>query len=174
MVMAMKKIWVTVGFVAIVSAACQAAGGAKDEAAEEGSAGFSSISTEGMKPGCFYVREVNDWEPLNRLNLIIYAPNKRRAYLVTISSPAVSLRSSSNIAFTGVRNRICGRPGERLVVGVGTSREYAVMDVRRLDKQMLAGLLQNKEAAKGKSIEPADESPGAKVETDIKPNEGAE
>ena len=170
----MKKLVLIMGVVAMLLSACQSTGGAKDEAAEEGRAGFSSISTEGMKSGCFYVREVNDWEALNRVNLIIYAPNKSRAYLVTISSPAVSLRSSSNIAFTGVRNRICGRPGERLVVGVGTSREYAVMDVRRLDKEMLAGLLQNKEAAKGQTIEPADESPGAKVETDIKPNEGAE
>ncbi|MCP4000027.1 MAG: hypothetical protein GY727_03865 [Gammaproteobacteria bacterium] len=171
----MEKILLLLGFVAMLSSACQTAGGIKEGAPEELGASFisSSISTEGMKPGCFYIREVTDWEALNAVNLIVYTGNKSQAYLVTIDVPAISLRSSSNIAFIGTRDRdrICGRPGERMVVGVGARWDYTVMDVRRLDKEMHAGFLQNKVAAKSKTIEPADESPGAKVETDITPND---
>ena len=30
------------------------------------------IDTEGMANGCFYVRQVNDFEVINRVNLIVY------------------------------------------------------------------------------------------------------
>ena len=161
----MKNLTVFIACVIVLLAGCQSIDG------KEGGSSFKSVSAEGMKQGCFYTREVSDWEALNAVNIIVYTGNKTRSYLLTISPPAVALRSSSNIGFTGVRDRVCGRPGERMVIGVGASREYTVMDVRRLDAVTLAGLLQNKHAAGNKSIEPAEESPGAQVETDIKPND---
>ena len=153
----------------VLLGACQSVG---NKGEGDKSSRFKSVSTEGMQSGCFYWREVSDWEALNEVNVIVYVGNKSRAYLLTISPPAMSLRGGSDIGFTGVRDRVCGRSGERLVVGRGNSREYTVMDVRRLDAATLAGLLQNNQAADSKSIEPAAESPGAEVETDIKPNEG--
>jgi hypothetical protein len=168
-VLTMKNLAVFIACVSLVLPGCQSVDGNEDD---EVSASFKSVSTEGMEPGCFYPREVSDWEELNNVNILIYTGNKTRAYLLTISPPAVSLRDSSNIGFAGVRNRVCGRPGERLLVGVGARREYAVMDVRRLDAATLEGLLQNKQANENKSVEPAEKSPGAEIETDIKPNEG--
>jgi hypothetical protein len=153
----------------VLLGACQSVGNKGDG---DKSSSFKSVSTEGMESACFYWREVSDWEALNEVNIIVYVGNKSRAYLLTISPPAVSLRGSSDIGFTGVRDRVCGRSGERLVVGRGNRSEYTVMDVRRLDAATLAGLLQNKHAVDSKNIEPAAESPGAQIETDIKPNEG--
>jgi hypothetical protein len=167
--MAMKNLTVFIACVIVLLVGCQSMEGKEGD---EGGSSFKSVSTEGMKQGCFYTREVSDWEALNTLNIIVYTGNKTRAYLLTISPPAVALRSSSNIGFTGVRDRVCGRPGERLVIGVGASREYTVMDVRRLDEATLEALLQNKQANENKTVEPAEKSPGAEIETDIKPNEG--
>ncbi len=123
-----------------------------------------TISTEGLKAGCFYARDVSNWVEVNRTQLIIYAPSKSRAYLLTIAPPSTSLRFNSTIAFAG-HDRICGRPGERLVLGSGLDRRHMVMDVRRLDKDTLAAYDATREA-RDKDVKPA-ESPGAEVETDI-------
>jgi hypothetical protein len=165
----MKNLPVFTACMILSLAGCQSVDGNEGE---DSDVSFKSVSTEGMESGCFYTREVSDWEALNTVNIIIYTGNKSRAYLLTISPPAVSLRGSSAIAFSGMRDRVCGRPGERLVVGVGGRREYLIMDVRRLDREMLEGLLQNKRANEEKSVKPAEKSPGAKIEADIKPTEG--
>jgi len=127
--------------------------------------GIHPISTEGLKQACFYVRDVNNWDPLNQVNLIVYAPNRNRVYLLTIAPPAMSVRFSSNIAFTGIDNRICGRPGDRILIGAGVGERHTVMDVRRLDTETLDGLLADRQAQKDKPDKPGEESPQAEAET---------
>jgi hypothetical protein len=130
-----------------------------------------SVQTERLKYGCFYAREVSNWDALNRNYLIAYAPSKSRAYLVYFSPPSFELRSASIIGFEG-RERICGKPGERLVVGSGIGRgpgmNYTIIDVWHLDKVRVEQLLENKKARDSAVAVPAGESPGAEVETDIK------
>ena len=123
------------------------------------------IDTEGMQSGCFYTREVNNWEAVNRTQLIVYAPNDRRAFLVTVAPPSSSLRFASELGFGG-RDRICGRTGERIFVPSGIDRSYAILDVRRLDEAALTSYRENLRASKDTRVEPR-ESPGAEVEEDI-------
>ncbi|MDP6437379.1 MAG: DUF6491 family protein [Gammaproteobacteria bacterium] len=123
-----------------------------------------TISTEGLKTGCFYVRDVNNWVAVNRTQLIIYAPTKRRAYLLTIAPPSASRHFGSTIAFAG-RDRICGRPGERLLTGSRLDQRHMVMDVRRMDEDAVLAYEATRKA-RDKDVK-AEESPGAEVETDI-------
>lgn len=126
----------------------------------------TNIDTAGFKAGCFYARDVSNFEPLNREYLIVYAPNKRRAYLLNFSPPSVDLRSAQAIAFDGT-DRVCGKPGERMLVGRGMGRTYGVLDVWKIDATTVDRLIENKKARDNPVIEPAPESPGAAVETDV-------
>ena len=143
-----------------------------------GSAGYAAdgappINTTGLKAGCFYPREVANFDPLNREYLIVYAPNKRRAYLVAISPPSPELRGATALGFEG-RDRICGKAGERMVTGRGMGRGYSVMDVWKLDEATVDQMLANKKARDKPDVKPAAESPGAEVETDVQPDDATE
>jgi len=129
------------------------------------------LDTAGLKTGCFYARDVSNFTPLNRSYLLIEAPSKSRSYLLYISPPSVELRSTDVIAFEG-RDRICGRPGERLLIGrgAGIGRNYTVMDSWQLDKVTAEQLLENKKARDNPVVTPDPDSPGAEVETEILPN----
>jgi len=129
------------------------------------------IDTGGLKTGCFYARDVNNWQGLNREYLIVYAPSKSRPYLVRISPPSIDLRSAYTIGFEG-RDRICGKPGERLVMARAAARNFTILDVWRLDADTNARLVESKKARDSGAIDPA-ASPGAEVETDIKVDESA-
>lgn len=129
------------------------------------------VATEGLKSGCFYARDVNNWQELNREYLIVYAPSKSRPYLVRISPPSIDLRSASTIGFEG-RDRICGKPGERLVIARARARNFTILDVWRLDADTSARLAESKKARDSGAVVPAS-SPGAEVETDIKVDESA-
>ena len=109
----------------------------------------NSVSTEGLHSDCFYIREVVDWEPLTTTNIVVYAP-RSRPYLLTFAPAQPTLRSSINIAYRGANNRICGFAGDRILIGGGGGRDYAVLDVRRLDAESLEQLLADK-AAYGKA-----------------------
>jgi hypothetical protein len=128
-----------------------------------------AIDTGGLKSGCFYAREVTNWDVLNREYLIAYAPSKTRAYLVRFSPPSFEVRSAPTIGFEG-GERICGRPGDRLVVGRSRGMGHMIMDVWRLDDISVDRLLEKKKIRETGEVEPAKESPGAKVEIDIKGN----
>jgi hypothetical protein len=126
-----------------------------------------AIDTGGLKPGCFYARELSNWDVLNREYLIAYAPSKNRAYLVRFSPPSFDVRSAAIIGFEG-GDRICGRPGERLIVGRSRGMGHMIMDVWRLDGITVDRLMEKKKTRETGAVEPAAESPGAKIETDIK------
>lgn len=129
------------------------------------------VDTSGLKPDCFYVRDVSDFDVLNLQYLIVYAPNKRRAFLVFVAPPVVELRQAITIGFLGP-DRICGRPGDRLLLGGGgLGRQTTVFDVWRLDEAATDRLLESRRDREKPTVEPAAESPGAEVETEIKPDD---
>jgi len=143
---------------------------AAEEKSESAADKQPEISTEGLKSGCFYTRSASNWEAVNRSQIIVYAPSRSKAYLLNIAPPANSVRFSSTIGFAG-RDRICGRPGERVILGSGMDRGHAIMDVRQLDEATLAAYEDSIKAAKDSTVAPAKESPGAEVETDIQPDD---
>jgi hypothetical protein len=87
--------------------------------------------------GCFYTREAQDFQVLDRSTLIVYAPTRRSPYLVRISPPASALRVSDALLFDSRSNRICGRAGDSLTLASDSRRRYSIVDVRRLEPGQL-------------------------------------
>ncbi len=156
---------------ALVTAAIANAAEDGNDDTEKSKQPSAQVDTAGLQRGCFYVRDVRDFEALNLQYLIVYAPNNRRAFLVYIAPPSVELRQAITLGFQG-GNRICGRTGERLVFdrGPGMSRSANILDVWSLDETTVDRFIENKRARENPDVVPAEESPGAEVETDIKPN----
>jgi hypothetical protein len=90
---------------------------------------------------CFYYRQVQNFDVLDRSTLVIYAPNRRNAYLVKTSPPSTELRYADTIAFEARTGQVCGRAGDRLVLATGSSLRLSVVDVQRLTDAQLATVL---------------------------------
>jgi hypothetical protein len=115
------------------------------------------INTEGMKKGCFYVSEVEDWKPLTPVNLIVYAPTRSKPYLLTIRPPSRELHHDQTIGFEAgfEGGRICGRVGDQLIIREGVARSFEVIEVKHLTEAAAQELLSQKESGDLPFIEPA-------------------
>ena len=127
------------------------------------------IRIEGLRADCFYTRQVTNWESLNKVNLLVYESGNR-IYLVEIATPSTALRSSTNIAFRGSGGRVCGRAGDRLIVGLDRGRDFAVVGVRRLPRETADLLIENKRQRDNPEPVMPQESPGAEVVRDVTPD----
>lgn len=126
----------------ILVGACVASAEGQSESAGTVS-GSTPVDTAGLRRDCFRVRDARDFEVLNRVNLIVYGPGNNRAWLVEIAPPSVNLRNSTAVVFEtgGTGNRICGRAGDRLIVGRGSGQRSGIVDVRRLEQADLERIL---------------------------------
>ncbi len=106
---------------------------------------------------------------LNREYMIVYAPNRKRSYLVNFSPPSYELRNSTTLGFTG-RDRLCGRAGERIVTAGGMGRDYFIVNIWRLDAATAERIREDGKQRDEAPAQPAIKSPGAEIETDIEPN----
>ncbi|MGH8187551.1 MAG: DUF6491 family protein, partial [Steroidobacteraceae bacterium] len=50
------------------------------------------------KDACLFVRSIHDFRPLDRTNLIIWAPGRRDAYLVELGFPLPELKFAHRLA----------------------------------------------------------------------------
>ena len=89
---------------------------------------------------CFLVRDVEDFSFLNRRNLIVYAPRPLRVYHVVIPAPVGSLTFVRSLAFESNTGRVCGRPGDELVVRTPHRERLQVESVYRLDEKGLEAI----------------------------------
>ena len=133
---------IVVVLLSFVFGACATSNGSSAEAGTDvGSNLNNPVDTEGLRSDCFFVRDANDWEAVNRVNLIVYAP-RSRPYLVLIGPPSTRIRNNVPLRFEGNNGRVCGRAGERMIVGRGGSgRTHGVFGVWRLDDESLARIL---------------------------------
>lgn len=83
------------------------------------------------------MRDVEDVRFLNRRNLIGYAPRPLRVYHVVIPPPAGNLTFVRSISFASNTGRVCGRPGDEIVLGNPLPERLHVDAVYRLDKEGL-------------------------------------
>lgn len=119
---------------------------------------------------CFYPRDVRDFRVLDRSNLVLYAPNDSNAYHVRLSPPSTELRFADTIAFHPAGDRICGYPGERLIVGPPTAVEsLAIIAVARLSPESLQALRSAGEGGAGPAAPRPRPGPGADVEGSVAP-----
>lgn len=84
-------------------------------------------------PGCFNIRDVQDFRVIDRSRLIVFAPNESRAFQVRIAPPSSDLRNALFIRFEARGGRVCGRAGESIYFDGPGAVRYAVTDVTRLD-----------------------------------------
>lgn len=115
--------------------------------------------------GCFQAGQVTGFRPLDRSNLIVYAPTKSRAYHVQIRPPARELTFANRIAFDAQGTRICGRAGESVIFDSDSmARKYFVTAVYGLDAEGAQNLID--EYSEDLIIDSQD-GPGAEIDRDI-------
>jgi hypothetical protein len=119
-------------------------------------------------PGCFNIRDVQDFRAIDRSRLVVFAPNDSRAFQLRISPPSPALRGAPRIAFDSRSGRICGRAGESIYFDTPGSMRYAVTDVRRLDQTSAALLGSGGSGPKADELEPETDTAA-----DIEPLAGA-
>lgn len=111
-------------------AACQAT------PADDGSAKRSS-------PDCVFFSTVYDWQPLDEVNLIIWAPGRDDMYHVRLTMPLMGLKFAHTIAFvdTDRDRRLCTFGRDALVYRDGSlSQRSTLFSMERVDPAAVAQL----------------------------------
>jgi hypothetical protein len=96
------------------------------------------------KDECVFVRNINNWRVLDTRNVVLYAPNESRAYLMQLAAPVSDLEYSFKVAFID-RDRdgqLCGRSFDKVQAAGSPVRQPAtpIMGMTRLDEAGLQAL----------------------------------
>jgi hypothetical protein len=92
---------------------------------------------------CIFFRTLYDWKPLNRYNLIVWAPSRKHPYHLQLDRPCTNLRFAHTIGFTSNDGRLCGYAGDSVLVtsGGGLPERCPIGSITRLDEAGLERLL---------------------------------
>lgn len=92
---------------------------------------------------CIFFRTLHDWKPLNRYNLIVWAPSRKHPYHLQLDRPCRNLRFAHTIGFTSNDGRLCGYAGDSILVtsGGGLPDRCPIGSITKLDEGGLARLL---------------------------------
>lgn len=109
-----------------------------------------SASAETDKPvqkaddnSCIFSRTVNNWRALDSRNLVIWAPNRKDAYHVTLGFPLNDLKGVEDIAVIDRDGdgRLCGYGRDEIATKGGPLPEHStVTGMTRLDEAGLIAL----------------------------------
>ena len=115
---------------------------------------------------CIFARSVRDYTPLDRSHLILRGPSRKRAYLVTVTGAATSLRTDWRIAFRTRDSRLCPWGDDAILVDDPVQRELRITSIREISDRDVDTLMVHfgrREADEQMAPEPAD-VPDAGVE----------
>jgi hypothetical protein len=92
---------------------------------------------------CIFFRTLYDWKPLNRHNLIVWAPSRSHPYHLQLDRPCQNLRFAHTIGFTSNNGRLCGFGGDSILVtsGGGLPDRCPIGSITKLDEKGLERLL---------------------------------
>ena len=92
---------------------------------------------------CIFFRTLHDWKPLNRHNLIVWAPSRNHPYHLQLDRPCQNLRFAHTIGFTSTNGRLCGFGGDSILVtsGGGKPDRCPIGSITKLDEAGLERLL---------------------------------
>ncbi len=92
---------------------------------------------------CIFFRTLYDWKPLNRRNLIVWAPSRKHPYHLQLDRPCHNLRFAHSIGFTSTDGRLCGFGGDSVLVtsGGGIPDRCPIGSITKLDEGGLERLL---------------------------------
>jgi hypothetical protein len=125
-----------------VIAACMSAGASAHAAAS------TDDTSRANKNECVFTRSIYDFKALDRNKMVIWAPSRKRAYLVELSLPMPELKFASRLAFVD-RNHdgmLCGFGMDRIIVADSSAAGFrtpaTILGMQRLDDAALAQLEQ--------------------------------
>jgi len=92
---------------------------------------------------CIFFRTLYDWKPLNRHNLIVWAPSRKHPYHIQLDRACHNLRFAHAIGFTSKDGRLCGFGGDAIIVnsGGGLPDRCPIGSITKLDEGGLQRLL---------------------------------
>ena len=119
--------------VSILLISCTTATGEKSAASEPSK--FARFPHSTANSDCFHQQRVDNFEVLNDSNMLVF-DGRRRVYHVEVSPPSMDLRHAYGIQFSSTTGRVCGNPGERLLVRNGSFSRFplSVTGVYRLNE----------------------------------------
>lgn len=88
------------------------------------------------KDECVSISNIQNWRVLDSRNVVIYAPNDKRAYLMQLGTPVSDLKFSFRVAFIDRDHdgQLCGRSPDRLVAAGSMVRQPTLISgLTRLD-----------------------------------------
>lgn len=105
---------------------------------------------------CIFERSLHDWRPLDRYNLIVYAPSRRHPYHMELDFPCEQLRWADAIAFVSPHpdGRVCGFGGDYILVGDGFVERCPIGAIHKLTPEQAEELVAAFEEAHRSGREP--------------------
>ena len=98
--------------------------------------------SNGSRPSCFNSSSINDYEVLDKGNLIVYGRPRKRAYHLQISPPNLDLGGTDIISFRSWSSRVCGYAGDELIIPNDIFQpRYSITSVTELDETGLYNLM---------------------------------
>lgn len=85
---------------------------------------------------CVFINNIQNWRVLDSRNVVLYAPNDARAYLLQLGMPISDLKFAFKVAFVDKDNdgQLCGRSRDKVVAADSIVKQPStVMGLTRLD-----------------------------------------
>ena len=110
--------------------------------ASDGEQSSGNSANANKRPSCFNTSSINDYEVLDRGNLIVYGRPRKRAYHLQISPRSLDLGGSDMISFRSWTGRVCGYAGDELIIPNDAFQpRYSIVSVEELDETGLYNLM---------------------------------
>ena len=110
--------------------------------ASDGEQSSVNSANANKRPSCFNTSSINDYEVLDRGNLIVYGRPRKRAYHLQISPRSLDLGGSDMISFRSWTGRVCGYAGDELIIPNDVFQpRYSIVSVEELDETGLYNLM---------------------------------
>ena len=93
---------------------------------------------------CIFFRSLHDFRPLNRYNLVVWAPSRKHPYHIQLDRPCHGLRFAHTIGFKSNNDgRLCGFGGDAVLVdqGGGIPQRCTIGSITKLNEEQLQALL---------------------------------
>lgn len=77
------------------------------------------------KDACVFISNIQNWRVLDSRNVVIYAPNDKRAYLLQLGAPISDLKFAFKVAFidNDRDGQLCGRSPDRVMAAGSMVRQ---------------------------------------------------
>ena len=96
----------------------------------------SDLLPGASKDDCVFISNIQNWRVLDSRNVVIYAPNYRRAYLMQLGTPISDLKFAFKVAFIDKDHdgQLCGRSPDRVIAADSIVRQPTLISaMTRLD-----------------------------------------